>query len=204
MKLLIFIYLLVLPVLCAAQDWPIKDLDTGRGETYLSEDEKEIIILVNKVRTNPPLFAKTYMENIKDRGPYYRECYDQLLVWKPQAILKPSKALHLAAKDHATDMGETGATGHKSSKGEDSATRVKRYGDFKGIYNGPWETCSYGYSKPLDIVLQLLVDDGVESRGHRLALMESAVHFMGTSIKPHKTYRFNCVIDFADSIEDKK
>src|SRR6185436_20785596 len=120
MKLIIFFLLFASPVLLIAQDWSNKDLDTGRGETYLTEDEKEIVLLVNKVRTNPALFAKTYLETRKDNGAYHRECYDQLLVWKPQAILKPSKALSLAAKDHALDMGETGEVGHKSSKGEDS------------------------------------------------------------------------------------
>ncbi len=200
-----FIFLfLSLTFLTKAQEWPVKDLDTGRDESYLSEDEKEIILLINKVRTNPALFARTYLEKRKNENEFAIECYNQLLNWKPQEILKPSKALSLAARDHATDLGEKGIVGHIGTKGEDAATRVKRYGNFTGAFTGPWENCSYGHSEPLDIVLQLLIDNGVKSRGHRKNIMERFARYIGCSIKPHLVWNYNCVMDFADSIEDKK
>jgi uncharacterized protein YkwD len=143
------------------------------------------------------------LEERKNENEYAKECYNQLLAWEPQAILKPSKALSFAARDHALDMGEKGAVGHVSTKGEDAATRVKRYGSFTGLFTGPWENCSYGHADPLDIVLQLLIDNGVESRGHRKNIMERFIRFAGCSIKPHILWGSNCVIDFADSVEDK-
>ncbi len=204
MKNLFTICLFSFSLALSAQDWPIKDLDTGRDESYLTDDEKEIILLINKVRTNPALFAKTYLEERKNEGRFALECYGQLLTWKPQEILKPSKALSFAARDHAQDMGDNGAVGHISTKGTNATTRVELYGAFTGAFTGPWENCSYGHSSPLDIILQLLIDNDVESRGHRKNIMESHIRFVGCSIKPHLLWGYNCVMDFADSIEDKK
>jgi len=161
-----------------------------------------VVLFLNKARTNPKLFAQLYLTTRKGEGGYALECYNEMLAWKPLHPLAPSKALSLAARDHATDLGATGATGHVSSSGADAASRVRRHGTFTGPYTGPWENCSYGPSDPLEIVLQLLIDDGVPSRGHRRNIMEKNVNFVGVSIRPHKTYRYNCVMDFADSIKD--
>lgn len=185
------------------QEWNLQEVDTGRPEKYLSEAEKDVIMLVNKVRTMPALFAKTYLETHKDESIAALECYKELLVWTPRQALAPSKALSMASRDHARDMGDSGKTGHVSTKGKSATDRVKRYGVFTGAYTGPWENCSYGFSDPLEIVLQLLIDDDVPSRGHRKNIMEVHASFMGTSIQPHKEYEFNCVMDFADSIKDK-
>lgn len=183
--------------------WDIAALDTARGETYLSGPEKDVVLFLNKARSNPPLFARMYLGTRKESGGYALECYNEMLAAKPLHTLAPSKALSLAARDHATDMGSTGGTGHTSSSGADAAARVKKYGDFTGPYTGPWENCSYGAADPLEIMLQLLIDDGVPSRGHRKNIFEKNVNFVGVSIKPHKTYRNNCVMDFADSIKDR-
>ena len=182
--------------------WDITTLDTARSETYLTDKEKDVILLLNKVRSNPSLFAKQYLENRKNSGAYAMECYKELLAAIPLPVLQPSKALHLAAKDHATDMGKKGLVGHNGSDKSSPYDRVVRYGKFTGKYTGPWENCSYGFENPLEIVLQLLIDDGVVSRGHRKNIMETNTRFVGVSIMPHKTYTYNCVQDFADSIID--
>jgi uncharacterized protein YkwD len=182
--------------------WDISVLDTARNEPYLTENEKDVILLLNKVRSNPPLFAKQYMGNIKNNGGYTTECYNELLKTKPLPILKPSKALFLASRDHAVDMGKKGLTGHNGTDGSDPAARVNRYGKFTGPYTGPWENCSYGFENSLDIILQLLIDDGIASRGHRKNILSPDTRFVGTAVRYHKEYGFNCVQDFADSIED--
>lgn len=180
-----------------------QELSTATTADYLTAEEKEVIRLVNEVRTQPAAFAKKYLENRQREGAYAKECYEELLAWAPQKALLPSKALSLAAKDHAQDMGVSGRTGHVSTKGESATLRVQRYGTFTGRYNGPWENCSYGFDDPLAIVLQLLIDDGVPSRGHRKNIMQPAINYIGVSIQPHKSYRFNCVMDLADAVEDK-
>ena len=199
-------YCLWILAACVAWVYPLvaQDIHTAKEVTYLTDPEKELIRLVNEVRTQPAAFAKKYLESRQNEGSYARECYQELLTWAPLKPLQPSLALSLAAKDHAIDMGTSGQIGHASTKGESSADRVKRHGNFTGTYNGPWENCSYGFEDPLAIILQLLIDDGVPSRGHRKNIMQPAVNFIGVSIQPHKGYRFNCVMDLADAVEDKK
>jgi uncharacterized protein YkwD len=49
------------------------------------------------------------------------------------------------------------------------------------------------------IVISLLVDDGVPSRGHRRNLLDKAFKFIGLSLGAHPVYRHMCVMDFAGS-----
>ncbi len=92
-------------------------------------------------------------------------------------------------------MGKTGKIGHKSTDGTKTFVRIKRYA--KGGYMG--ENCAYGPSDPLAIVMQLLVDDGVPSLGHRKTILSSNYKFVGIAIEPHKKYGHNCVQDFSDT-----
>ncbi len=186
----------------ARMGWDLAALDSGRDAAYLSAEEKKVLLFLNKARANPPLFAKLYLEGRKGSGAYALECYNEFLAATPRALLRPSAALTSAARDHAKDSGRKGITGHNGSDGSRPVDRVKRYGRFTGSYNGPWENCSYGYSGALDIVLQLLIDDGVPSRGHRKNIMAQEPRFVGLAIEPHSVYKHNCVQDFADSIED--
>ncbi|MDA3817483.1 MAG: hypothetical protein PF486_08915, partial [Prolixibacteraceae bacterium] len=39
-------------------EWPIKELDTARDVSYLSEKEKDIILEMNMVRSNPKKYAE--------------------------------------------------------------------------------------------------------------------------------------------------
>jgi uncharacterized protein YkwD len=184
--------------------WDLSILDTARNTNYLTDKEKDVILLLNKARSNPRLFALQYLENLKNSGKYALECYNEMIAAKTLPVLQPSKALSMAAKEHAKTMGEKGLTGHNGPDGSSPSDRVVRYGIFTGKYLGPWENCSYGFNDPLEIILQLLIDDGVESRGHRKNILSPDIRYAGTSIMPHKSYMFNCVQDFADSIEDKK
>jgi Cysteine-rich secretory protein family len=191
---------------CPGQDigsgWDLTALNTGVNVPYLTDAEKEVILLLNEVRTNPKKFADDYLKDRQGRSAEAKECYRELLATSPRPALLPSKALSFSARDHATDMGKTGKTGHVSSDGATATQRVERYGKFIGMYDGPWENCSYGFDDPLEIVLQLLVDENVPGRGHRKNILEPHVHFVGVSIQPHESYRFNCVMDFADAIQD--
>jgi len=179
--------------------WDVAVLDTGASTTYMSAGEKQVLLLLNKARFDPPRFARQYLSDKIDKGDYARECYDEMLALKSMAVFKPALALSRSSADHAKDMGRTGQTGHVSSDGSTMDTRIKRYGDWRGMIA---ENCSYGFDDPLSIVLQLLIDDGVPSRGHRRNIFNPKALFVGVSIQPHKRYGFNCVQDFAGGITD--
>jgi len=180
--------------------WDMAVIDTARNADYLTPAEKEVILILNKARTNPPLFARTYLEARRNSGNYARECYQQMLIMAPIGALRPSRALSSAAKDHAMDMGQNGRTGHVGTDGSNMSTRIRRHGQWQRTIS---ENCSYGHSNPMEIVLQLLIDHGVPSRGHRKNILNGRSNYVGVSIQPHNGYRFNCVQDFAGGIVER-
>ena len=48
-----------------------------------------------------------------------------------------------------------------------------------------------------DVILQLIVDDGVPDRGHRRILFNPAYTLVGAACAPHPVWREVCVLDFA-------
>jgi len=180
--------------------WDIALLDTAREVPYMSDGEKDVVLFVNKARHDPPLFAELYVKQRVSKWAAARECYGQMRSMKPLPILQPSLALWKAARDHAKDLGKGGKTGHVGTDGSDLSQRIKRYGTWK---SGISENCSYGFDDPLAIMLQLLIDDGVPSRGHRMNILAPGMRYIGTSIQPHAKYYSNCVQDFAVGIDEK-
>ena len=63
-------------------------------------------------------------------------------------------------------------------------------------YNHVGENCSYGYERAIDIVISLLIDKGIKNLGHRNNILSPDFNSIGVAIRPHKTYRVNCVMDF--------
>jgi hypothetical protein len=47
------------------------------------------------------------------------------------------------------------------------------------------------------VVRQLILDDGVVNRGHRLTIFDPNLQIAGAGCGPHAVYRYMCVIDFA-------
>jgi len=167
--------------------------NTAANATYLSSDEKEIIYILNLIRTNPVLFRNTVLKKypaasgkgyLADDKFYYQSLMNTLAKMQPVNLLIPDKACFESAKSHAISSGINGYVGHK---------RINADSEKKKTYNG--ECCDYGNSDPLEIVLSLLIDEGVPSLGHR-NLMLSNYNKVGVSIKPHKKYGTNTVIDF--------
>ncbi len=64
------------------------------------------------------------------------------------------------------------------------------------------ECLAFGFRHPRNIVLQLLIDDGVPSRGHRLSLLDPNFTVMGVGFQPHKFQNYVCVLDFAGGFGD--
>ncbi|MDR2746551.1 MAG: CAP domain-containing protein [Treponema sp.] len=199
----------------AAEDWDIAALDTARAVNYLTEIEKDIVLELNKVRSNPRKYAELY---IKPRLAYFngnrysepgkitiltnegpravQECYDVLCSSESSPLLMPSRGMSRAAKDHVSDQGPGGATGHNSSGGASFSDRLNSYGKWSG---GAAENISYGKNTGREIVVQLLIDDGTPSRGHRKNNLGKSYTFAGVAAGNHSRYGTMAVIDFASS-----
>jgi uncharacterized protein YkwD len=204
----------------AGADWDIKALDAARGVDYLSEIEKDVILELNKVRSNPKKYAELYIQPMlkyfngnkysepgkitilrQEGASAVQECIEVLSKAGSLGILTPEKELSLAARDHAADQGKTGQRGHTGSDGSTMGSRVHRYSDAKRGTIG--ETIAYGKNNGRELVLQLLIDDGVPSRGHRKIIMNGAYAYAGLSVGPHPQYGTTCVIDYAGKSANK-
>jgi uncharacterized protein YkwD len=125
------------------------------------------------------------------------DCISVLSKAQSAGILNPEKGLSLAAKDHASDQGGTGQTGHIGGDRSTPDVRMKRYGGFTGLWS--WgENISYGEASGRDIVCGLLIDDGVPSRDHRVNILKAAFTQTGAGYGAHKQYRTACVIEYAN------
>jgi uncharacterized protein YkwD len=192
--------------------WDLAALDTARAVSYLAAAEKDVILEINKARSNPALYAELYVKPMlqyfsgrdysvpgritirtNEGAAAVRECIAAMAAQEPRAPLSPLEALARAARDHVKDTGPRGIVGHQGSDGSDPMTRVRRYA--ANLYVG--ENVSYGPDAAREIVVQFLVDDGVAGRGHRENIMRKEYARIGVSIGAHKIYGTMCVIDFA-------
>ena len=206
-------------VVPASPHWKREIIDTTTGEDYLTEKERDVIIEINMMRTDPAMYARQYLIPLRayyqgnllkypgaiaiatnEGVPALDECILELESSKPQLPLSPRKGLVLAARDHTADQGRTGETGHTGSDGSSLVTRLNRYGTWD-ISAG--ENISYGDDEARKIVTSLLIDDGVPSRGHRKNLLNNRFNVVGLTVGSHRVYRNMCVIDFAGGYTSK-
>jgi uncharacterized protein YkwD len=90
--------------------------------------------------------------------------------------------------DHCAEQAG-GAIGHGNPAG-----RMSRYGTWAACWG---ENISYGKTSARDIVLALIIDDGLPARKHRANIFAAKFNYAGASYGPHARYGSMCSIDFA-------
>lgn len=194
--------------------------DTPLSDTKILAEE--IVKELNFVRTNPKRYAAEILEpRLKyfDGNMYSEPGKVRLLtqegiapvqecirVLKTTVAVEPltlEKGLCRSAQWLADDQARTGALGHTGSDGSDLVTpRISRYGTW-GILCG--ENCAYGSVTAREIVVQLLIDDGVPSRGHRINILKQEFKKVGIGFNKtgNAPYGAVTVMDFAGSYISK-
>ena len=192
---------------------------TPSDSPYLSPVESGVVAELNLARTAPKgyvSFLRGYRALIHN-GVYERpgeigvrlqegtRAVDEAIAFlerqKPFGPLAASRGLSAAAKAHAVDQGRSGATGHSGADGSSPFDRMNRFGKWLETAG---ENISYGSGDARGIVVQLIVDDGVASRGHRANIFGPAFKVVGIGVGPHPGYGTICVQDFAGAYEEKK
>jgi len=183
------------PLLVYSNQWsdPVyQKCNTAQSLSYLNQEEKKIIWVLNMVRLNPQLFLNTVLLNPKCsfyKSEKSRNSYDKSLIKTlEQTIpitraLQPDSSCYVSAHCHAYYSGIKGYVGHQ---------RVNKY--CREDFNA--ECCQYGYSDGLSIVISLLLDYNIPSLGHRKICLANDYNFVGVSIQDHTKYQYNSVIDF--------
>lgn len=226
LSVLFILLLFLVPVVVAGQEyradsimqWP-DSLNTAKDVQYLTEEEKAVIFEMNKVRTNPKAYAvylkreKAFYDGAKVKKPglvilltdegvaAVDECIAYLENAAPCPMLYPDEVLGKVAEELAKEQSALGSTGHDGKSGGDFADRMKRHN--RRAFRALGENISYGRDKAFDIVFQLLVDDGVPTRGHRINMMNTDYEFCGVAIETHPQYGYVCIIDYASFFKKK-
>lgn len=143
-----------------AQEWTIDEFEaanTAKDVKDLTYEEKEVIRYINLARLYPKKFAqveivKTNSDFEITNDQYLKSLVSTLKRMKPVDALYFDESMYQLAKCFAEESGSSGYVGHyrkACKKGYDA------------------ECCSYGCERGRQIVLQLLIDKGVPSLGHR-------------------------------------
>ena len=173
---------------------------------------REVAEETNRLRRDPSTYV-AYLEALLPRfdgfvlerpgRPFLRteegvtavqEVIEALRSARPVEPLQWSPGLAKAASDHVRDQGPVGGTEHRGTDGSDPAQRMERYGQWHG---GVAENIAYGENPAREVVLQLLIDDGVPNRGHREALLDAGWRVSGVACGRHRDYGQMCVMDYA-------
>jgi hypothetical protein len=167
--------------------------NTAKNARFLTPLEKDVVYVLNLVRQFPKAFNKTVVaywpEYMGDKNLpkswYYKTLVTALDNMKPVGILKADSLAWISARCHAITSGKAGYLGH---------VRQTAPCEKQEHYFG--ECCQYGYEDALEIIMSLLIDEGIKDLGHRKICLSDGYTSIGVSFQPHKTYRFNTVLDF--------
>lgn len=176
--------------------------------------EREVLTELNAVRANPggyaanlsvlvPLFkgnlimkpGMTVSIRTNEGASAVREAINALQRQAAVSGLTLSTGMSAAAADLANDQRQTGKMGHAGSDGSNPGSRLDAHGSWQMGYS---ESIDYGpFLTGRDVIVDLLVDDGVPDRGHRRNMFDANAHVVGIACGPHPQLRSMCVIDQA-------
>lgn len=185
---------------------------------YLTAFEQEVVREHNLARTKPLQYI-TFLEDyargfsgkihIGQDGVRLRtnegvkpveEAIAFLRKVDPVGLLKPALGMSAGAATHAAEQAQTGQTGHPGRDGRQHGDRVNRYGEWQ---TRSGENIYYGDGSPRNVVISLIVDDGVPSRGHRDNIFDDRFRVIGVGCDDHTTYRRSCVLTYAAGYKDR-
>lgn len=203
---IVYVTIYVLLVLVA----PATAMDQGLAKQVLAE--------INLARSEPRTYAGFLREF---RGLFHGKYYllpgsttrmqtsegakavdEAVKVLSRQKSLSPlswSDGLAAAAAELADEQGRSGGTGHTGRQSRGMQERIERHGKWE---RNIAENIGYGPTDARNMVMQLIIDDGVPNRGHRKNTFSSAFDTAGVACGTHPRYGSMCVIDFAGGFRE--
>jgi uncharacterized protein YkwD len=182
--------------------------------------KKDLFAAMNAVRTNPKSLIPDLKKRLKwfDGDTMYRPGEKVGLTTNegPTAVLELIKFLEHAdplpkmgwsnglsktCQDFSDWAGPKGKMGHTGpTVGEQMWDRASKHGQWSGMVG---ENLSYGSKNGKDAMIQLLIDDGVASRGHRKNIFSANYKLVGVGIQTHKKYKWMTCTNFATAFDTK-
>lgn len=180
--------------------------------------QEDVFIEQNKLRNDP----QSYIEKLKDRKSLmkgdviYRpsdvpiqtyegnsaidEAIDYLQNSKDVGSLKYDANLCKAALDLINDIGPKGQVTHEGSNGYYVSERIEQYTEWDVLCS---ESIQFTGKSAEEILIDLLVDDGIKERAHRFNIFNPHASYVGVGCGVHKMYGTMCVIVYVGKLRDK-
>jgi uncharacterized protein YkwD len=117
----------------------------------------------------------------------------------PLPALTLSRGMSRAAADHCADQAD-GGFGHEGKDRSHAGQRIARYGNFSGSWG---ENISYGKSSARDVILALIIDDGLAGRKHRKNIFNPTFNYAGAAFGRHARFGTMCSMDFAGGYAER-
>jgi uncharacterized protein YkwD len=191
----------------------------GESRGHLSALEREVVREVNLARSDPQQYA-TLLEQWKALYKGRRierpgkptilteegtaavdEAIGYLRSIGARPTLTLSTGMSRGAKDHANEMGPAGALGHRGLRGSWPTERINRYGRWREAVG---ETIYYGEGDAREMVMWLVIDDGIPGRDHRRTMFNPLFHIIGVGCGAHASYGTICVLTFAGGYREAR
>jgi LysM repeat protein len=147
------------------------------NNTSMSNEEMDMVREINLMRQNPAGYVpyiKDYIAYLQKNGDMgnsiqtSNELIGELEKTPKLSTLQPLQCIYTAAKKHGEDQKSRGVTDHSGSDGSMPWDRVLR--ECPNLKDGN-ENLVGGPSDIRRAVILLLVDDGIDTRGHRKTLL---------------------------------
>ena len=177
--------------------------------------EQEIIAQMNRARTNPSAYAD-WLEGMRQ---YYKDTLLRIpgrtIVLTKEGVSALDEAINVLRQTEpllpltvfngmslaTNDLVQEGINAERqiaieTNKVED---KIALYGITRGKRG---ENISYGGGSAQDIVMLMIIDDGVASRIHRQNILEPNYNAMGIACDIHRVFGNLCAIAYAENYQD--
>lgn len=185
----------------------------------LSGIEKAIVNEINQARNNPQSFI-AYLEEYKKyingkmlslpnrKGlvmieglPAIEDAISDLKKISKQNPFTVSNGLSKVARQQLADLQENPTLRHLGKDGSSLDMRMMKVGFSGGAIA---ENISYRVEEAREVILTMIIDDGLKSRSHRKNVFSPTFKLFGIACGPGKDNRTLCVAEFAESFQEKK
>lgn len=184
---------------------PVRDTATwnqmvsSQGFKELSAIEQDFFYWTNLLRKNPARFGETVLQEFLKQFPEANSPEARSLAADLKKIrnnlpfLYPENGLQRMAFMHCTDLkARNGIISHQSASGKDFVQRIKE----AGKYRCGAENLFVGTPQALEALILLLIDKGVQDKGHRKNLLDPGFTIMGASFMEMSNKKAVLVQDF--------
>jgi uncharacterized protein YkwD len=197
----------------------VKNQTKTEDTVNFTEFEQEVFEEVNNVRQNPLKYVDYLQEYKKmlngkilsrpnqprfmtiEGSSAIDEAISDLQNMTALRPLTASKLLTTVANNQLNDLKETPNLGHYGKDGSDFKNRLAKIGK-KGKYAS--ENINYKDRIAKDVLLSLIIDDGIKSRPHRKNILNLEYNLLGVSCGIANDNQMICVMVFADKFDEAK